>query len=87
MHSSAPPGNVFLMSLKFFEVPDAKFPVIMFGGHDSKIHIMAADDLGAYQSVCKLSGHEDWVTTLDVLKEGKDSRLITLVYHVYNENL
>lgn len=78
MHSSAPPGNVFLISLKLFEVPDSKFPVLMFGGHDSKIHIMAAAELGVYQSVCKLSGHEDWVTSLDVLKEGKDSRLISV---------
>lgn len=62
------------MSLKLFEVPNAKFPVLMFGGHDSKIHIMAADELGVYQSVCKLSGHEDWITSLDVFKEGKNSR-------------
>lgn len=76
LHSSATPGNVFPMSLKLFEVPGSKFPVLMFGGHDSKIHILAAAELGIYQPVCKLSGHEDWVTSLDVLKEDDEGLLL-----------
>lgn len=61
----------------------------MFGGHDSKIHIMAAAELGVYQSVCKLSGHEDWVTSLDVLKEGENSRRISVrpISCIFNKNI
>ena len=78
LHSSAPPGNVFPLSLRLFEVSGAKFPVIVFGGHDSRIHILAARELGVYQSVCRLSGHEDWVTSLAIMKEGKNNNWIVV---------
>ena len=70
---------MFPLSLRLFEVSGAKFPVIIFGGHDSKIHILAAKELGVYYSVCQLYGHEDWVTSLAVMKEGKNSNYYTLV--------
>ncbi|XP_063875782.1 elongator complex protein 2-like isoform X3 [Scylla paramamosain] len=76
LHSSAPPGNVFPLSLRLFEVSGAKFPVIAFGGHDSRIHILAARELGVYHSVCRLSGHEDWVTSLAVMKEDEGRLLL-----------
>ncbi|KAG0727400.1 Elongator complex protein 2 [Chionoecetes opilio] len=76
LHSSAPPGNVFPLSLRLFEVPGAKFPVLLFGGHDSRIHILAARELGVYHSVCRLCGHEDWVTSLAVMKEDEGGLLL-----------
>ncbi|XP_045134458.1 elongator complex protein 2-like [Portunus trituberculatus] len=76
LHSSAPPGNVFPLSLRLFEVSGAKFPVIVCGGHDSRIHILAARELGVYYSVCRLSGHEDWVTSLAVMKEDDGGLLL-----------
>ncbi|XP_071540160.1 elongator complex protein 2 [Panulirus ornatus] len=69
LNAFAPPARTFVMSLQLFDIEGAKYPALVCGGHDSKIHILTACELGHYYPVAVLNGHEDWVMTLDFMKE------------------
>lgn len=71
LNSTTPPGRAFILKLKFCNVDGSKYPFLVFGGHDSKIHIMTAKELGKYVPTAVLIGHEDWVVALDFMKEGE----------------
>lgn len=76
LNAFAPPARTFVMSLRLFEVEGAKYPGLICGGHDCRIHILTATELGQYYPVTVLNGHEDWVTTLDIMKEGKKGNVV-----------
>lgn len=76
LNSTTPPGRAFILKLKFCNVDGSKYPFLVCGGHDSKIHIMTAKELGKYVPTAVLIGHEDWVVALDFMKEDSGDMLL-----------
>ncbi|KAK7081757.1 Elongator subunit elp2 [Halocaridina rubra] len=72
------PGRTFILSLLLFEVEEAKYPLLLCGGHDSRIHIFSCSELGYYTPIAALNGHEDWVTSLDIMLEASGSKDATV---------
>ncbi|KAG7162584.1 elongator complex protein 2-like, partial [Homarus americanus] len=69
LYDFAPPGKTFVMSLRLFEVKGARYPALACGGHDCRIHVLTSSKIGQYYPAAVLNGHEDWVMTLDLMKE------------------
>ncbi|XP_045624889.2 elongator complex protein 2 [Procambarus clarkii] len=76
LHEFLTPARTFIMSLRLFYVEGAKYPAFACGGHDCRIHILMADELGCYYPAAVLNGHEDWVMTLDFMKEDDGGLLL-----------
>ncbi|XP_076053980.1 elongator complex protein 2 [Oratosquilla oratoria] len=58
-------GHGFALDLKFLSVPGVRYPILVYGGEDCKVHILVADDDMGYNESLALPGHEDWVRALD----------------------
>ncbi|KAK3863024.1 hypothetical protein Pcinc_031162 [Petrolisthes cinctipes] len=80
IHTTPPPDKVYIMCLCVLDVcQGGRYPVLMCAGHNAKIYIMTSRDLGVYgsnEAVCTLTGHEDWVMSLSVMREDSGDYLL-----------
>ncbi|KAK8744911.1 hypothetical protein OTU49_000685 [Cherax quadricarinatus] len=76
LNSFSSPARTFIMSLRLFRVEGAIYPALACGGHDCRIHILTASELGQFYPAGVLNGHEDWVMTLDFMKEDNGGLLL-----------
>ncbi|KAB7503692.1 putative cytosolic iron-sulfur protein assembly protein Ciao1, partial [Armadillidium nasatum] len=51
---------------------DQHWPLIVYGGDDGNTYIMSSADGKEYNLTFKLSGHQDWITSLSFCIEGND---------------
>ncbi|CAL4060202.1 unnamed protein product, partial [Meganyctiphanes norvegica] len=69
-------SSSFILSVRFFMIDKARWPGVAYGGHDGRIHILTAEEPGVYVAKAALSGHQDWLTGLDVMKEDSGSLMV-----------
>ncbi|XP_068213632.1 elongator complex protein 2-like [Palaemon carinicauda] len=70
------PRRTFVTSLLLVKIEEAKHPMLLCGDHDSRIHVFTCDSLGDYFPEAVLNGHEDWVTSLDIMREDNGGLLL-----------
>ncbi|XP_068221730.1 elongator complex protein 2-like isoform X1 [Palaemon carinicauda] len=70
------PRRTFITSLLPVKVEEAKHPLLLCGDHDSRIRVFTRESLGDYFPEAVLNGHEDWVTSLDIMREDNGGLLL-----------
>lgn len=67
-------GSGLCLTLRAYLLPGLEKPILFCALDDHKIHIFAPGGVNEteYQRLHVLTGHEDWVRGLDVMKVGKD---------------
>ncbi|XP_068222262.1 elongator complex protein 2-like [Palaemon carinicauda] len=70
------PRRTFITSLLPVKVEEAKHPLLLCGDHDSRIHVFTRESLCDYFPEAVLNGHEDWVTSLDIMQEDNGGLLL-----------
>ncbi|XP_064091451.1 elongator complex protein 2-like isoform X2 [Macrobrachium nipponense] len=69
-------NSPLITSLALMKVEELHYPLLLCGGHDSKIYIFSCDNVADYTQQAVLTGHEDWVTSLDVMREDSGGLLL-----------
>ncbi|XP_054712715.1 elongator complex protein 2-like [Uloborus diversus] len=69
-------GNGFALDVKIAILNKENELIMLLGGDDDKIHLYLQNDSNQFFPVLKLHGHEDWIHSLDVLKESENSLLL-----------
>ncbi|XP_068221840.1 elongator complex protein 2-like [Palaemon carinicauda] len=71
------PRRTFITGLLPVKVEEAKHPLLLCGDHDSRIRVFTRESLGGYFPEAVLNGHEDWVTSLDIMREDNGGLLLS----------
>ncbi|CAG5118142.1 unnamed protein product [Candidula unifasciata] len=58
-------GSGFALTVAVFIIPGTSVPIVACGCDDHKVHLYVAGDDGQYFRVLVLSGHEDWIRSLN----------------------
>ncbi|XP_068221851.1 tRNA 2'-phosphotransferase 1-like [Palaemon carinicauda] len=70
------PRRTFITSLLPVKIEEAKHPLLLCGDHDSRIRVFTRESLCDYFPEAVLNGHEDWVTSLDIMREDNGGLLL-----------
>ncbi|XP_068222303.1 elongator complex protein 2-like isoform X1 [Palaemon carinicauda] len=70
------PRRTFITSLLLVKVEEAKHPLLLCGDQDSRIRVFTRESLCDYFPEAVLNGHEDWVTSLDIMREDNGGLLL-----------